>query len=227
MPGGPLSALAGRGRSPRCEEALGRHHPGLGERRDPLRDPGRDRLLRALAGREAARLDGQVAAKALVELLLDRVQEAGAEAVDADDQRQADHQRGRGRGGAGGVRARRVRGDPALDRRELSHRPREHPVSGSIRNGAISAIPKKIAIVPPIPAATTGVVVSSAAPSRKAPARPGTISATPRKARRRRRAVAQALGAQHGADRRDAPGPPRRVERAEQRRRDARSRPRR
>ncbi len=56
-------------------------------------------------------------------------------------------------------------------------------VRGEIRNGATSAIPKKIAIVPAIPAAITGVVVSSAAPSRNAPARPGAISRAPASAR--------------------------------------------
>ena len=95
-------------------------------------------------------------------------------------------------------------------------------VSGSIRNGAIRAIPKKIAIVPPIPAATTGVVVSSEAPSRNAPARPGTIIATPDEGAPQRRAVAQALGAEHRPDRRDAAGPARGVQGAEQRGRRSR-----
>ena len=55
--------------------------------------------------------------------------------------------------------------------------------SGLIRNGASKAMPKKIAIVPPMPAATTAVVVSSAAPSRNAPASPGMIKAAPITAR--------------------------------------------
>ena len=56
--------------------------------------------------------------------------------------------------------------------------------SGRITNGATIAIPKKIAIVPAIPAAATTGVVSSAAPSQNAPARPMTIRATPSTARR-------------------------------------------
>ena len=58
--------------------------------------------------------------------------------------------------------------------------------SGRIANGATSAMPKKIAIVPSIPAAATIVVVSFAAPSQKAPARPRPISTAPIAARRAR-----------------------------------------
>ena len=55
---------------------------------------------------------------------------------------------------------------------------------GRITNGATIAMPKKIASVPSIPAAATIVVVSSAAPSQKAPASPSGISAAPATARR-------------------------------------------
>ena len=58
--------------------------------------------------------------------------------------------------------------------------------SGAMTNGDASAIPKKIAIVPVIPAAATTGVVSSAAPSQNAPPSPSTISATPATARRAR-----------------------------------------
>ena len=57
---------------------------------------------------------------------------------------------------------------------------------GATTNGAISAIPKKIAIVPAIPAAATTVVVSSAAPSQNAPASPAAINTAPSAARRGR-----------------------------------------
>ena len=66
--------------------------------------------------------------------------------------------------------------------------------SGPITNGATSAIPKKIAIVPSIPAAATIVVVSSAAPSQNAPAEPQRRSArAPTTARRGRRPRPQPL----------------------------------
>ncbi len=60
---------------------------------------------------------------------------------------------------------------------------------GRIANGASRAIPKKIAIVPSIPAAATIVVVWSEAPSQKAPARPRGIRIPPIAARRGRRAA--------------------------------------
>ena len=120
---------------------------------------------------------------------LDRVQEAGAEAVDGDDQREADHQRRGRRRGPARVRARRVGGEPALDRGEPAAAARQHArPAGRITNGATSAMPKKIAIVPAMPAAATTVVVSSAAPSQKAPAEPGDGSG------RRRRRLAAARG---------------------------------
>ena len=50
--------------------------------------------------------------------------------------------------------------------------------------GATIAMPKKIASVPTIPAAATIVVVSSAAPSQKAPASPRGMRTAPARARR-------------------------------------------
>ncbi len=88
--------------------------------------------------------------------------------------------------------------------------------SGLITNGAIIAIPKKIAIVPLIPAAATSGVVSSAAPSKKAPARPEADQGEPGERAAAARARAQALGAEHGADRGGLPRPAGGQERAEE-----------
>ena len=67
------------------------------------------------------------------------------------------------------VRAGRVGRQAPLDREEQPQRPaRARRTSGRITNGATSAIPKKIAIVPAIPAAATTVVdlVGGAEPER-------------------------------------------------------------
>ena len=85
-----------------------------------------------------------------------------------------------------GIRAGGVGGQPALDSEQPAKRPREQAAIGAITNGDAIAIPKKIAIVPIMPAAATIGVVSSAAPSQKAPPSPSTIRTVPIAARRGR-----------------------------------------
>ena len=81
-------------------------------------------------------------------------------------------------------------------------------VSGAIRNGAISAIPKKIAIVPADAGGDHGVGGLVGGAEQEGPGEARERSSR----RRRRRAAARGrfahpLGAQHGPDRRDPPGP--------------------
>ena len=83
--------------------------------------------------------------------------------------------------GAGGVGR-----QAALDREQRANGHDSALTRGRITNGATIAMPKKIASVPSIPAAATIVVVSSAAPSQKAPASPSGIRTAPATARRAR-----------------------------------------
>ena len=143
------------------------------------------------------------------------LQEARAEAVDGDDQREADHQRGRGRGGAGRVRARRVGGEPALDRRQPAQRPREHPRQRRDQERRQHRDPEEDRDRADDPRGDDdrGRLVGGAEP--EGPGEPGHDQQRPDHGARGRGRVADALGPEHRADRRDPPGAPRRVERAE------------
>ena len=150
-----------------------------------------DRLLRPLAGREALRLHGEVAGEVAVELVVDRLQEARAEAVHGHHQGEADHQRGRGGRGRAGIGAGRVGGQAALDREHAVEAARRAPrTSGRITNGATQRDPEEDRDRPEHPGGGDDASSSRrTAPSQKAPASPSGIRTAPISARRGRRAA--------------------------------------